>query len=224
MDLWVLMDRSRSAQDLVDSGELEWRTLLERSRPGESHRLHLLDYASEVIPLGAGENAIYSGNRDRTRTALALQEALARMDPGRHNRLLVFSDGYSTEPLSDVAAKLIAAGVPLDYRLVRSPETTDYRVASWKCRSGSNSANPTSSRSASSGSGWESAAGGFPWHQPPLSGRSRDRGRHRPLPFFPTGPSSPVDTPIRSRSPRRMTPSPATIAANAGSRSSRVPE
>jgi uncharacterized membrane protein len=130
MDLWVLMDRSRSAQDLVDSGELEWRTLLERTRPGESHRLHLLDYASEVIPLGAGENALYSGNRDRTRTALALQEALARMDPKRHNRLLVFSDGYSTEPLADVAAKLIAAGVPLDYRLVRSPESRDYRVAS----------------------------------------------------------------------------------------------
>lgn len=129
MDLWVLMDRSRSARDLVDSGELEWRTLLERSRPGEGHRLHLLDYASEVVPLGAGENAIYAGNRDRTRTALALQEALARMDPRRHNRLLVFSDGYSTEPLSEVSAKLIAAGVPLDFRLVRSPETTDYRVA-----------------------------------------------------------------------------------------------
>lgn len=130
MDLWVLLDRSRSAQDLVDAGESEWRTLLERSRPGEGHRLHLLDYASEVAPLGAGENAVYSGNRDRTRTALALREALARMDPKRHNRLLVFSDGYSTEPLSDVGAKLIESGVPLDYRLVRSPETTDYRVAS----------------------------------------------------------------------------------------------
>ena len=30
IDLWVLLDRSRSAQDLVNAGEQEWRTLLER--------------------------------------------------------------------------------------------------------------------------------------------------------------------------------------------------
>lgn len=130
MDLWVLLDRSRSAEDLIDAGELEWRTLLERSRPGAGHHLHVLDYASEVVPLGAGESSVYSGNRDRTRTALALREALARMDPKRHNRILVFTDGYSTEPLSEVGAKLIESRVPLDYRLVRSPEKADYRIAS----------------------------------------------------------------------------------------------
>ncbi len=129
IDLWVLLDRSRSAQDLVDAGELEWRTLLERTRPSERHGLHFLDYAGEVIPLGRGEGAIYSGDRDQTRTALALHEALARMDPKRHNRVLLFSDGYSTEPLSGAAAKLIEAGAPLDYRLLRSPESVDYRVA-----------------------------------------------------------------------------------------------
>ncbi|MBL9158768.1 MAG: VWA domain-containing protein [Verrucomicrobiales bacterium] len=129
IDLWVLFDRSRSAQDLVDAAESEWRALLERSRPGESHRLHLLDYASEVIPLGNAESAVYPGNRDQTRTDLALLETLARMDPARHNRVLLFTDGYSTEPLTGAAAKLIAAGVPLDYRLVRAPESTDYQVA-----------------------------------------------------------------------------------------------
>lgn len=130
IDLWVLFDRSRSAQDLVDAGELEWRTLLERSRPGESHRLHVLDYAAEVMPSGGSEGSIYPGNRDRTRTALALHEALARMDAERHNRILLFTDGYSTEPLADASAKLIGAGVPLDYRLVRSPDRADWRVAS----------------------------------------------------------------------------------------------
>lgn len=129
IDLWVLFDRSRSAQDLVDAGEPEWRALLERSRPGEDHRLHLLDYAAEVIPLGNAESAVYPGNREQTRTDLALLETLARMDPARHNRVLLFSDGYSTEPLTGAAAKLIAAGVPLDYRLVRAPESTDYQVA-----------------------------------------------------------------------------------------------
>ena len=129
IDLWVLFDRSRSAQDLVDASETEWRTLLERSRPGENYRLHLLDYASEVIPLGNAESAIYPGNRDQTRTDLALLETLARMDPTRHNRVLLFTDGYSTEPLTGATAKLIESAVPLDYRLVRAPETTDYQVA-----------------------------------------------------------------------------------------------
>ena len=130
IDLWVLFDRSRSAADLVDAGEPEWRSLLERSRPGESHRLHLLDYASEVIPQGNREGAIFTGNRDATRTALALHESLARMEPTRHNRILLFTDGYSTEPLGDLAGKLIAQGVPLDYRLVRAPDAADYRVGS----------------------------------------------------------------------------------------------
>ncbi len=129
IDLWVLMDRSRSAEQLVDAGETEWRGLLERSRPGESHRLHFLDYAEEVIVQGRGEGLAYDGGRGRTRTALALRETLARMDPRRHNRILVFTDGYSTEPLDGIAAKLVEAGAPLDYRIVRTPDSTDFRVA-----------------------------------------------------------------------------------------------
>ncbi len=128
-DLWVLFDRSRSAQNLVDASESEWRTLLERSRPRENHRLHLLDYAAEVTPLGNAETAIYPGNRDQTRTDHALLETLARMDPDRHNRILLFTDGYSTEPLTGASAKLIDSAVTLDYRLVRAPESTDYQVA-----------------------------------------------------------------------------------------------
>ena len=132
IDLWVLLDRSRSAQELVDSGEQEWRTLLERSRPGDNHHLRLLDYAGEVIPLGNGETAVYPGNRDMTRTGLALHEALSRMDARRHNRILLFTDGFSTEPLTGVAGKLIAQGVPLDYRLVRAPDVTDFRIGDFE--------------------------------------------------------------------------------------------
>ncbi len=132
IDLWVLLDRSRSAQELVDAGEQEWRTLLERSRPGDNHRLHLLDYADEVIPVGNAETAVYPGNRDMTRTGLALHETLSRMDPRRHNRILVFTDGYGTEPLTGVAGKLITGGVPLDYRLVRAPDETDFQVSEVK--------------------------------------------------------------------------------------------
>ena len=51
------------------------------------------------------------------------------MDPRRHHRLLVFSDGYSTEPLTDLGTKLVSEGVPLDYRLLRAPELVDYQLA-----------------------------------------------------------------------------------------------
>lgn len=128
LDLWVLFDRSRSAQDLIDAGEVEWRSLLERSRPSSRDALRFLDFATEVIPTGSGEGAIYTGNRDQTLTGFALQEALARLDPRRHNRLLLFSDGYSTEPLSETSVKLLEAGIPLDIRLVRAPSRKDWRV------------------------------------------------------------------------------------------------
>lgn len=130
IDLWVLLDRSRSAQDLIDAGESEWRTLLERSRPGANYHLHFLDYAGEVSAGSGSEGTVFSGNRDQTRTGLALLETLARVNPARHNRILLFTDGYSTDPLTQASARLLEAEVPLDYRLVRAPEATDYRVVS----------------------------------------------------------------------------------------------
>jgi len=129
IDLWMLMDRSASARDMVDAGEDEWRSLLERSRPGSDNRLHLVDYATEVARPSDSKSAGYDGDRNLTRTALAIRDTLARMDPHRHNRLLLFTDGYSTEPLTGVAEKLLQQGVPLDYRELRAPEVEDFRVA-----------------------------------------------------------------------------------------------
>ncbi len=128
MDLWVLLDRSESAREMVDGGEREWRTLLEQSRPGSDYRLFFIDYAREVIPAAKTESPIFSGNRNLTRTNLAIRDALARMDPQKHNRLLLFTDGYSTEPLTGIAEKLLKEGVPLDYRELRPPEVVDFQI------------------------------------------------------------------------------------------------
>lgn len=129
IDLWVLLDRSKSAESLVESGEYEWRSLLERSKPGESDKLHFIDYATEVSAVNNPETSRYPGGREQTRTALALRDALARMDGSKHNRLLLFSDGYSTEPLTGIGAKLIQQGVPLDYRLIKAAETIDFQLS-----------------------------------------------------------------------------------------------
>jgi hypothetical protein len=40
------------------------------------------------------------------------------MDVSRASRLLVLTDGYSTEPLHDIAERLTQQHVPLDYRLL----------------------------------------------------------------------------------------------------------
>ena len=129
MDLWVLLDRSASAREMVDAGEREWKALLENSKPGSDYRVNFLDYAAEVIPTTHTENSIFSGNRSLTRTSLAIRDALARMDQTKHNRLLVFTDGYSTEPLTGITEKLLREGIPLDYRQLRPPEVVDYQVA-----------------------------------------------------------------------------------------------
>ena len=76
-----------------------------------------------------GETSVYSGGRDLTRTALAMQTALAVARDDRPSRILLFSDGYSTEPLIDLGEKLNAQGVPFDFRLIRDELLDDYRVA-----------------------------------------------------------------------------------------------
>lgn len=130
MDLWVIVDRSESTREVVDRDFDEWKSLLEQSRGGKHNRLYFVDYADEVVTRPGRETAIYPGNRSLTRTGLAVQEVLTKVDPKRHSRLLLFSDGYSTEPLTGVAEKLVTQEIPLDYRRLLGSEDVDYRVAS----------------------------------------------------------------------------------------------
>lgn len=128
MDLWVLMDRSDSAREIVEAGAEEWKSLLLRSKPGRQNQIHFIDYASEVVTSSNAEATLYGSRAHQTRTALAISDSLARMKPDRHNRILLFTDGYSTEPLTNIASRLGEAEVPLDYRLLRPKEATDYRI------------------------------------------------------------------------------------------------
>ncbi|MBB5035780.1 vWA domain-containing protein [Prosthecobacter dejongeii] len=131
VDLWVLLDSSSSAEKPMAKGLPEWEKLLEQSR-GPSDRLHYLNYAEEVMRRGAEGAELYDRQRQATRTALALTQSLAHVQKesqGRPARLLLFSDGYSTEPLTGIAEKLKAQGIELDYHLARDPEPTDYRIS-----------------------------------------------------------------------------------------------
>ena len=129
LDLWVLLDRSASTEDLVDEKLPGWQQLLEESRPSRRDELHTLNYAVDVLEQTGGETQIYSGERGLTRTNLAVQTALASTRENRPSRILLFTDGYSTEPLSDLGEKLLASGVPLDYRLIRDDIENDFAIS-----------------------------------------------------------------------------------------------
>ncbi len=142
LDLWVLLDRSASTEDLVDKGLPEWKELLKRAKPSRRDELHFVDYAAEVLEQSQSDSPVYTGSRKLTRTNLAVQNILALADDEKPARLLVFSDGFATEPLVEAAAKLRARGIPLDYRLVREETTDDFSIAKLELPTRSQTAEP----------------------------------------------------------------------------------
>ena len=136
LDLWVLVDRSDSAKDLLGSKLPEWEQILERTK-GAKDRIHYVDYAGEAGTRGAlltaGANATdYDGPTSSTRTASAVNHALAQMQTESAARLLILTDGYSTEPLDGLAERLIRQDVALDYRLASAALEGDVRLAALK--------------------------------------------------------------------------------------------
>jgi hypothetical protein len=128
LDLYVLLDRSESTEDLIDKGLPEWKRLLEESKPGRHDTLKWINYAGEVAELGA-DGSSFTGSRRLTRSGLALESVVAQSDEKRPSRVLLFTDGFSTEPLHEAASQLQARGIPLDFRLIREEKDSDYRVA-----------------------------------------------------------------------------------------------
>ncbi len=128
LDLYVLLDRSDSTEDLIDKGLPEWQRLLEKSKPSRKDTLHFINYATEVAEVGA-DGSSFTGSRKLTKTGLALQSITAQADEKRPSRVLLFTDGYSTEPLQEAAGQMQARGIPLDFRLVREGKENDFRLA-----------------------------------------------------------------------------------------------
>ncbi len=133
LDLWVLVDQSDSATELLAPRLSEWETLLNRSK-GPDDRLRYIDFATEAVARGAQltsgpDGQKYSGPRHSTRLHSAALHTLSQLDPKRASRLLVLTDGASTEPLDGLADRLIAQDVPLDYRLAVREGAGDWRIA-----------------------------------------------------------------------------------------------
>jgi hypothetical protein len=128
-DLWVLADRSASTEGATDAALPEWAQLLGSSQPSAAHRIRWIDFAAEALPRDpAVSNPSFPGNRELTRTALAIRTALALRDGTRPTRFLALTDGFSTESLAGIGAELSAAGVPLDVRFLNPPADHDFAV------------------------------------------------------------------------------------------------
>jgi len=127
LDLWVLEDQSASAADIIAPRLHEWESLLERSKSADD-RIFYVDYADEATLRDELNSITFGGSREFTRTGNAIQFALARMAKNRASRLLVLSDGFSTEPLTNLGVRLVQQQVPLDFRLAQESGAHDFRV------------------------------------------------------------------------------------------------
>ncbi|PAW68847.1 MAG: hypothetical protein B9S38_10810 [Verrucomicrobiia bacterium Tous-C4TDCM] len=128
LDLWILLDRSDSTEDLVDKGLPEWQRLLDQAKPGRNDKAHYFDYGAEIVEHGS-DGTSFTGSRKLTRSGLALSHITALAKEDRPARVLLFTDGFSTEPLHEAAEQLQARGIPLDFRLVREETLDDFRLA-----------------------------------------------------------------------------------------------
>lgn len=128
LDLWVLVDRSASAQETMSQQLSEWEGLLERSK-GKDDRMTFVDFADQPVLRDQMDQSIgFEGNREHTRLNLAAQFALTRLSKDRAARLLVLTDGFSTEPLSGLEGHLRTHQVALDYRLTGADISGDTRI------------------------------------------------------------------------------------------------
>jgi uncharacterized membrane protein len=127
LDLWVLVDRSDSARPALSATLEEWQHLVEAGK-GSRDSIHYIDFAAEANERPAGTSSAEIHATGRTDIPLAAQVALAGRDPRRAAKLLLFSDGYSTESLTGLGEKLSQTGVPLYYRFPSVDRSADSRV------------------------------------------------------------------------------------------------
>lgn len=130
MELLVLVDRSDSAKELLSARLKEWESFLQKGKKANDE-LRFFDFASEVSPQGViwgGSSATYSGPTQSSRIASAVRFALNQKNPNLRTKILLFTDGYSTEPVSDLGATLRENDVSLYTRYTTPAEDLDFRI------------------------------------------------------------------------------------------------
>ncbi len=128
-DLWVLVDRSTSAADLLGPRLNEWEGLLRHSM-GSNDRLRFVDFGEDAVVRPEDAGVVSEVQPYQTRVANALGLAVAQHDPNHATRFLLLTDGYPTEPLGASTELLQRSGISLDLRFVALEKGVDYQLDS----------------------------------------------------------------------------------------------
>ncbi|MFQ3578439.1 MAG: VWA domain-containing protein [Verrucomicrobiia bacterium] len=127
MTVWVVVDRSDSAGRFVDENLKEWRGLLEQSKP-KKDTLRWLSFAHDAVEGEPDKLDTTLQRRDATKLRSAVEKVLAHVRTDVPHRILLVTDGFSTESLDGISRRLANAGVPMDVRLVGGAEASDWRA------------------------------------------------------------------------------------------------
>ncbi|WDE96384.1 VWA domain-containing protein [Lentisphaera profundi] len=128
MDLYVLVDRSDSAESYLEEKIAEWEELLEKEK-GNYDRIFYIDYGRDILPrIRKNERELINGSESLSGEAIFKALSLAKSD--RHSRILVLSDGFGTDSLNGLSNKLIEQEIFLDYRLLHYSRESDIQVKS----------------------------------------------------------------------------------------------
>lgn len=128
LDLWVLVDRSDSAAQVVGEELGAWKAILREGR-GAQDRLRWVPFARDALVEAEGAPIRFEGRTDGTRIGLALRTVASGLDPTRASRVLVLTDGHGTDDLGGLSRLFEQAEVPVDVRLVTPPRGEDAWVA-----------------------------------------------------------------------------------------------
>ncbi|HEY5742937.1 MAG TPA: hypothetical protein VIS99_10390, partial [Terrimicrobiaceae bacterium] len=126
-DLWVLVDRSASASETVEPRRSEMERILQANKKAID-RIYFVDFASS--PVLRDPAAPFEASSAQTRLRLAVEFVLGKRAPERASRVLVLTDGMSTEDLAGLAEELQEANVALDIRLLSATTSEDYSIES----------------------------------------------------------------------------------------------
>ena len=128
MDLWVLVDRSVSAESTLGSRLREWQQIIKEHRSG-GDAVRYIEYAGSAIEVKENQLESLADDKEDTRTALAIRTALSLQDKNRSNRILLLTDGFSTDSLLGIEEELAKNRTPLDYRILPTESSRDIRVS-----------------------------------------------------------------------------------------------
>ncbi len=127
-DLYILLDRSASAKAMVENHWEEMNTLLTKSKSSRDN-LYVIEYAKEAKLLTSNQNEVFDTSPNSTHTSNAAHLALSLSDPHKTTRLLVVSDGYSTESLESLEERLHKSKTPMDLRLLIPEAIEDTKIS-----------------------------------------------------------------------------------------------